>query len=381
MRIFCAFLLSFNIFITPIAAIASTYRTPESTARLERHTDHSANRGANGDIFAKPLEAESSLPAPKAEPAPLPFAPPVGAVTASLTATLTPGAGGDVDGDGKADPGDTIAYSLTISNTSGAGAAGLQLSNPLDSHTTLVPGTLNSTPVAFDQSVTTDEDTGVSITIQGQDPDGSNLTFNSIVGPTHGSLGAFSAPSCDGAGVCSSTATYTPSANYNGPDSITFKVNDGTANSNENGTVSITVNAVNDAPTVTAPAGPLSATEDTQLTINGGNLISVADVDAGGSSEKVTLGVVHGTLTLASLSGITFVDGTANGTASLHFTGTIANLNTALNGLKYQGTQDYNSTRGAETLSININDQGNTGSGGALSASASFGINVAAVDG
>ena len=39
--------------------------------------------------------------------------------------------------------------------------------------------------------------------------------------------------------------TYTPDANYNGPDSFTFKANDGTEDSNT-ATVSITVTAVND---------------------------------------------------------------------------------------------------------------------------------------
>src|SRR5205085_998216 len=41
--------------------------------------------------------------------------------------------------------------------------------------------------------------------------------------------------------------SYTPAANYNGPDSFTYKANDGTADSNI-ATVSITVNAVNNAP-------------------------------------------------------------------------------------------------------------------------------------
>ena len=41
--------------------------------------------------------------------------------------------------------------------------------------------------------------------------------------------------------------TYTPAANYNGPDSFTFKANDGTLDSNV-ATVTITVTAVNDAP-------------------------------------------------------------------------------------------------------------------------------------
>src|SRR5213079_1670774 len=81
------------------------------------------------------------------------------------------------DSDGKADPGDTIAYVLSLANTSGAGATGLAIANPLDSHTTLVGGSLNSTPVAFDQSVSLNEDATLVITLQGQDPDGSNLTF------------------------------------------------------------------------------------------------------------------------------------------------------------------------------------------------------------
>ena len=45
--------------------------------------------------------------------------------------------------------------------------------------------------------------------------------------------------------------TYTPTANYNGSDSFTFTVSDGSATSSA-ATVSITVNAVNDAPTAVA---------------------------------------------------------------------------------------------------------------------------------
>ena len=42
--------------------------------------------------------------------------------------------------------------------------------------------------------------------------------------------------------------TYTPSANFNGSDSFTFRVNDGITNSTP-ATITITVTAVNDAPT------------------------------------------------------------------------------------------------------------------------------------
>ena len=43
------------------------------------------------------------------------------------------------------------------------------------------------------------------------------------------------------------TITYTPAANYNGPDSFTYTATDGLADSNT-ATVTITVKPVNDAP-------------------------------------------------------------------------------------------------------------------------------------
>ena len=66
--------------------------------------------------------------------------------------------------------------------------------------------------------------------------EGSRLTYAIVTGPAHGTLTG-TAPNL----------TYTPAANYNGPDSFTFKANDGSADSNV-ATVSITVTPVNDAP-------------------------------------------------------------------------------------------------------------------------------------
>src|SRR5262249_26784519 len=54
-------------------------------------------------------------------------------------------------------------------------------------------------------------------------------------------------------------------------------------------------------------------------------------------------------------------DGTADPTMT--FTGTIAGVNTALQGMQYIPTNGFS---GAATLTILTNDQGNTGSGGAL---------------
>lgn len=98
----------------------------------------------------------------------------------------------------------------------------------------------NDPPTADSQSVNTLEDTSIPILITGTDPEGDPLTFSVNSGPQNGTL--------SGSG---SALTYTPALNYNGPDSFTFIVNDGSSDSVP-ATVSITVEPVNDKPT-TAP--------------------------------------------------------------------------------------------------------------------------------
>ena len=58
--------------------------------------------------------------------------------------------------------------------------------------------------------------------------------------------------------------TYTPDLNYNGSDSFSFTVNDGSVTSSP-AVVSITVNAVNDPPT--ADAQSVSTPQDTPVGI------------------------------------------------------------------------------------------------------------------
>jgi hypothetical protein len=56
----------------------------------------------------------------------------------------------------------------------------------------------------------------------------------------------------------------------------------------------------------------------------------------------VTLSATHGTLTLSQLTGLTFTVGDGTADATMTFTGTMANINAALNGLTYAPTADYN---------------------------------------
>ena len=127
---------------------------------------------------------------------------------------------------------------------------------------------VNDAPTAAAQSVTTNEDTGKQITLGANDVDGDALTYTIVSAPAHGTL--------SGTGA---NQTYTPDLNYNGSDSFTFKANDGTIDSNV-ATVSITVNAVNDAPTVTLASGGSCSTSTTS--VSGTMNLALADVDSSG---------------------------------------------------------------------------------------------------
>jgi hypothetical protein len=140
-----------------------------------------------------------------------------------------------------------------------------------------------------------------------------------------------------------------------------------------NSAVFITVAAVNDAPVNTVGfAGQQTATEGENLVFSNalGRPISISDVDASGASVQVDLTAAKGNITLASTSGLTV---TGNGTTSVHVTGSITNINNALNGLSYLSLAGQ---FGADTLTLLTNDMGNTGSGGQQTATSLISIDV-----
>ena len=101
--------------------------------------------------------------------------------------------------------------------------------------------------------------------------------------------------------------------------------------------------------------------------------ISVFDVDAGDGAIAVSLTVEHGTLTLPQTTGLQFTSGDGASDPQLVFTGSLSNVNGALNGLIYTPTFNYH---GAETLQLMVNDQGNTGAGGAKTTSTTLAITI-----
>ena len=95
----------------------------------------------------------------------------------------------------------------------------------------------NSPPIAADQILSTDEDTTKKISLEASDVDGDILTYKIISEPTNGHLSGNSPD-----------IMYTPSQNYSGDESFTFKAYDETKDSNV-ATISLAIAPINDPPT------------------------------------------------------------------------------------------------------------------------------------
>jgi hypothetical protein len=183
----------------------------------------------------------------------------------------------------------------------------------------LVPLPPNTAPVAADDTVNTNEDQTVALTLSATDAEGNALSYLIVGGPSMGTLSG-SAPNL----------TYTPKADANGTDSFTFVANDGNSDSNT-ATVSITVISVNDAPV--AVAQKISTPEDKAL----GIFLSANDKDGDALNYSIVSSPTKGILS-GTAPNLTYVPNpNANGQDSFAF-------------LANDGTNDSNTA----TVSISI---------------------------
>ena len=156
--------------------------------------------------------------------------------------------------------------------------------------------------------------------------------------------------------------------------SLTVEVTDAGSRSGS-ATVTVDVTNVNEAPVHTLPAGQEVVT-DTTLTLAGASAISVADVDAGSDDIRVALTAAGGTLTLGTTSGLGFSTGDGTADATVTFTGTLAEVNAALDGLAYAA-----GAVGSGSIRVVTDDLGNNGTGGAQQDGDTLAIDIVAANG
>jgi len=143
---------------------------------------------------------------------------------------------------------------------------------------TIMINPVNDPPVANPQTVVTDEDKPVSITLTGSDPDGNVITFEVVNNPLNGTvLGT------------TSIVTYRPNPDFNGTDKFTFIAKDFFLKS-EPAEVIINVSPVNDPPT--ADSLSLTIEEDTPINVT----LTGKDIDGDEIAFKLISQPRNGTL-------------------------------------------------------------------------------------
>ena len=134
----------------------------------------------------------------------------------------------------------------------------------------------NQVPVAQPDTVSTAEETAITVSVLANDtdPDGNTLTVTGFVSPTHGTA------------VISggTTVTYTPAANWVGMDTFAYTVSDGQGGAAV-GTVIITVTPANDPPVAVADTATVSVATSIAVLTNDtdpdGNTLTITAVTQG----------------------------------------------------------------------------------------------------
>ena len=220
---------------------------------------------------------------------------------------------------------------------------------------------------------------GISVS----DPDSASLVLSFSV--TGGSVNASSgggvsvggsastrtltgSPSALNAFLSGGGVVYAPAANANGSVSLGLNASDGAASANR--TVTLAIAAVNDPPSLAAPAS-LSAAAGVATAISG---VSYADPDASGGNISVSVGYAasFGSFSASAGGGVSV---SGSGTNNLVLSGTLSAINAFVGATPVRYTA---SASGPATvnLDLTISDLGNTGSGGALTASRTVSLTV-----
>jgi VCBS repeat-containing protein len=165
----------------------------------------------------------------------------------------------------------------------------------------LTVSAVNDAPTAVPDSYTTDEDTPLAGNVLANDTDLDDDVLSALLvtGPAHAAAFTLGA---------NGTFSYTPAANYSGPDAFTYRATDGTATSNIV-TVTIAVAPVNDAPV--AVADSYSTPQGVPLTVPAPGVLA-NDRDADGTiTAALVTGPSNGTVALNANGSFTYTPASA----------------------------------------------------------------------
>ncbi|WP_045859381.1 invasin domain 3-containing protein [Teredinibacter purpureus] len=276
---------------------------------------------------------------------------------------------------------DTLSFTATP-NLNGTNAGGLQIatsdgSGGTDSESLLftIMADNDAPIVALPTSPTvTEDDTNVAIAndINIFDIESDNQTITLTITGGTASLATTSLSFTTGDGTDDSsmvfsgtlsninaaldTLTFTPTENLNGTNAggIQISANDGSGGADSESLL-FNITAENDAPIITLPASPTVNEDDANIAID--NTVIITDVD--NDNQTVSLTITGGTASL-SITGLSFATGDGTDDSSLEFSGTLTNINTALDALTFTPTANVNGSN-AGGIQITTND-GNSGS-------------------
>jgi uncharacterized repeat protein (TIGR01451 family) len=226
LRVFTSLLISFVLLVTPLVPLASA--------------------SARGDGFRSAAMPGAAL------------APAATVVTASKTDSFP-----DPDSDGKAEPGETITYDVNVANSGAVDATSVNFSDTIDPNTTLVPGSLRVSPLAFADSYSSTLNVALSIPAPG-------VLTNDTGTPAPTAQPIAAGATTQGGSVtlnANGSFSYTPPTGFQGADTFTYTATNGLS---PNDTATVMIN-VDDGPTVasTSPVnGASSVAPNSNITIN-----------------------------------------------------------------------------------------------------------------
>ena len=228
-------LLTALALILSVVPLGTVSAAPIEQLDAWRTTEPSVGEASTG---VEPIRAGRGSPdrVAAAPPVSAPQNAPQAPNAVNIVATKRDAVVNDVDGDGRADPGDSLRYMVVITNSGDTDATSVVFNDKIDDNTVL-SGTIKSTPLARNDTYTAVGNVRISLAAgsgvlaNDSDPDGSAISVVSS-----------SATSANGGNVvvnADGSFTYNPPPGFEGADTFTYTIQDTDSNQNS---ATVTVN-------------------------------------------------------------------------------------------------------------------------------------------